>query len=99
MNLDGLLIECAGEYEKSGFLMYVREFENVRYFSFRVEGYWVGFISDIPTQIPSDILDFLGQIDILVVPFSKSEQIFIEQIEPKIIISFSPLASDLIPVF
>lgn len=49
--------------------MYVREHEGIRYFSFRVEGFWIGYISGIPNEIPAEIIDFLGQLDILLSPF------------------------------
>lgn len=99
VSLDELNIECAGEYEKSGFLMYVRESNNIRYYYFRVEGNWIGYIPEVPTEIESKILDFFGQLDILVAPFSKSEQKFLEQIEPKLLITSAENASDLSSVF
>lgn len=96
ITLDTLFIDTPGEYEKGGFLMYVREDEAIRYYHFRVEGYWIGYISGIPTEIPAQILDFLGQLDILVAPFGKTEQKFLEQIEPKMLVSFSDSAADLV---
>lgn len=99
VNLDGLLIDSAGEYEKSGFLMYAREKDGIRYFSFRVEGFWIGYISEVPTEIPAEIIDFFGQLDVLVAPFGKNEQRFVEQIEPKILVSFAETAMDLSPIF
>ncbi len=76
--------------------MYVRESAGIFYYLFRAEGNWVAYIPSIPTEIESKILDFFGQLDILVAPFSKSEQKFLEQIEPKMLISFAPNAPDLI---
>lgn len=93
--LDGLDIECAGEYEKSGFLLYARESAGIFYYLFRAEDQWIAYIPSIPQEIDAKILDFFGQLDILVAPFAKSEQKFLEQIEPKMLVSFSPQASDL----
>lgn len=93
--LDELEIDCAGEYEKSGFLLYVRTNEGLNFYHFRVEGFWIGFIPAIPANLPAEIAEFFGQLDILVAPFSKSEKNFIEQIEPKMLISFSDFAADL----
>ncbi len=41
------------------------------------------------------IFDFFGQLDVLVAPFSKAEQKFLEQIEPKMLVTFAPTGSDL----
>ena len=98
ITLDNLVIDCPGEYEKSGILMYVRQHDGIMYAYFRVEGYWLGFISSVPQEIPADILDFFGQLDILVAPFAKSEQKFIEQIEPKMLVSFAESSSDLVQI-
>lgn len=98
VDLDGLQIECAGEYEKSGFLMYVREDQKIHYYMFRVEGFWIGYIPEIPTEIDAKIFDFFGQLDVLVAPFSKTEQKFLEQIEPKMLVTFAPTGSDLVAV-
>lgn len=98
VTLDGFLVDVAGEYEKSGFLLYSREHDGIKYFHFRVEGYWLAYISLIPSEIPASILDFFGQLDILIAPFSKSEQKFLEQIEPKMLISTKDTASDLVQI-
>lgn len=97
--LDELEIDTAWEYEKSGFLMYVREFENILYFYFRVEGNWLAYIPLIPKEIDSKILDLFGNLDILIAPFSKSEQKLIESIEPRMMISFADNSSDLVSIF
>lgn len=97
--LDELEIDTAWEYEKSGFLMYVREFENILYFYFRVEGNWLAYIPSIPKEIDSKILDLFGNLDILIAPFAKSEQKLIESIEPRMMISFAENSSDLVSIF
>lgn len=98
VDLDGILIDMPGEYEKSWFLMYVKKSDNIMYFHFRVEWNWIAYIPEIPKDIDSKILDFFGQLDILIAPFSKSEQKLIENIEPRMIVSFSEKSSDLIPL-
>lgn len=95
--LDGLTIDTAGEYEKGGFLLYVRDVD-VRYCHFRAEGQWIGYIPEIPAEIDAKTLDFLGQLDILIAPFAKSEQKFLEQIEPRLLISYASNAAELISV-
>lgn len=98
--LDELSIDSAWEYEKWGFLMYVKEVDMVRYYYFRVEWYWVAYIPVIPQwEMDSKILDFFGQLDILVAPFSISEKKLLEQIEPRMLVTFSEKANDLVWLF
>lgn len=97
--LDELLIDCPGEYEKWGFLLYAREHNEILYYHFRVEGNWIAYIPQTPsTEIDSQILEFFWQIDILIAPFSKTEQKYLEQIEPKMLVSFKENAADLTPI-
>lgn len=86
--LDGFLVDVPGEYEKGGFLLYVREYEGIRLAHFRVEGYWCGYMSDIPESMSGDMLDFFGQLDILFAPIEKKHQSLLEQIEPRLLVSY-----------
>ena len=95
MILDGMLIEMAGEYEKGGFLLHVLEVDEHRYYELRVEGYTVWYIPDDITEIASGVLDFLGDIDVLIVPGSKVIHPVIEKIEPRLIAAYGPNAHEL----
>ncbi|PID83699.1 hypothetical protein CSB09_04805 [Candidatus Gracilibacteria bacterium] len=97
--LDGMAITCAGEYEKSGFLLYVKQWNQKWVYHFRVEGYWIAYIPDFVTEIDSDTINFLGQIDILVMPAGKSSQKVIEQIEPKMLVTYGEKASEVPALF
>lgn len=97
--IDDFVISCAGEYEKSGFLFHVRENDGIFYAHFRIEGEWIGYISSIPTDLDTKILDFFGQLDILLAPFSKSEKKLLEQLEPRMLISFSDASQELATLF
>lgn len=57
--LDGMTIDMAGEYEKSGCLMYVWQKDDVRLYHFRVEGYWIAYIPTLLADISPEALDFL----------------------------------------
>lgn len=94
VSVDGLSITSAGEYEKSGFLLYAYENE-YRYYTLRAEGMWIGFMPEIPENLDTKVLDFFGQLDILVSPISKGQQKILEQLEPRMLISYSDMASEL----
>jgi hypothetical protein len=93
--LDGLVIDCAGEYEKSGFLMYLREYNGLQYYHFRVEGYWMGYIPVLPEEIDGDTVDFLGQLDILIAPVGKKDQKLLDVIEPRLLIAYGTSACEM----
>ncbi len=93
--LDGLEIDCAGEYEKSGFLLYVREYEGYRYYHFRVEGYWLGYMPVLPEEMDGDSVDFFGQLDILIAPVGKKNQKPLNLLEPRLLIAYGEAACEL----
>ncbi len=93
--LDGMSIDMAGEYEKAGVLLYVHTDNEVNYYHFRVEGYWIAYIPLVITEISSDILEFLGNIDILVMPGAKSMQGVLEKIEPRRIVTYGESAHEI----
>ena len=95
VEVDGLLIDCAGEYEKSGFLVYLRKYDDYLYYHFRVEGYWMGYIPNLPTEMDADTIDFLGQLDVLVAPIGKKDQKLLDVIEPRLLVAYGPAACEM----
>lgn len=92
--LDGMSVEMAGEYEKGGFLLYVQSENDVSYYHFRVEGYWIVYIPTVVTDISGDILEFLGNIDVLVMPGARSIQALIEKLEPRLLVTYGEWAHE-----
>ncbi len=95
ITLDGMEIDMAWEYEKSGCLMYVFDKNDEKLYHFRTEGYWVAYIPHIPTLISAEALEFLGTIDVLVMPGSKASHEIVEKIEPRILVTYWELAHEL----
>lgn len=93
--LDGMPIEIAGEYEKWGFLLYVQSENGMNYYHFRVEGYWVVYIPTLVTDISGDILEFLGNVDILVMPGARTMHAVLEKIEPRLLVTYGESAHDI----
>ncbi|MBC7498116.1 hypothetical protein H7170_00570 [Candidatus Gracilibacteria bacterium] len=93
--LDGLSIELPGEYEKSSILMYAFNKNDERLYHFRTEGYWIAYIPTLLADISTEALDFLGGIDILIMPGSKSIQPTVEKIEPGLLITYDEGASEI----
>ena len=93
--LDGLAIELPGEYEKSSILMYSFHKNDERLYHFRTEGYWIAYIPEILTDISTEALDFLGGIDILIMPGAKSMQSTLEKVEPGLLITYGESAHEI----
>jgi hypothetical protein len=86
--LDGLDIALPGEYEKSGCLMYAWQKNDERLYHFRTEGYWIAYIPALLADISPEALDFLGSVDVLVMPGAKSMQAVLEKVEPRMIVTY-----------
>lgn len=95
VTLDGLDIELPGEYEKSGCLMYAFSKNDERLYHFRTEGYWIAYIPTLINDISTEALDFLGGIDILVMPGAKSMQPTLEKVEPELLVTYGESATEI----
>ena len=95
VTLDGLAIELPGEYEKSGCLMYAFSKNDEKLYHFRTEGYWIAYIPQILTDISTEALDFLGGVDILVMPGAKVMQPALEKVEPELLITYGESAHEI----
>lgn len=95
VTLDGLDIELPGEYEKSGCLMYAFSKNDEKLYHFRTEGYWIAYIPQILTDVSTEALDFLGGVDILVMPGAKIMQPALEKVEPELLVTYGESASEI----
>lgn len=95
VTLDSLDIELPGEYEKSGCLMYAFEQNDERLYHFRVEGYWVAYIPALLSDITAEALDFLGSVDVLVMPGAKSMHGVVEKVEPRLLVTYGDTAQEI----
>ena len=95
VTLDGLDIELPGEYEKSGCLMYAFLKNDEKLYHFRTEGYWIAYIPQILTDVSTEALDFLGGVDILVMPGAKVMQGALEKIEPELLVTYGETAREI----
>lgn len=93
--LDGLTLEMPWEYEKWGFLAYAQEENEALVFQIMIEGYHIWFIPSFMPDLSSATLDFLWDIDVLILFAKKESTVIIEKIEPRLVIAYWENAHDL----
>lgn len=86
--LDGFDINFPGEYEKSGILWEVKEYSEILFFKFLIDGKKVAIITSDSFEIKEEILKFFGDIDILVIVGSKQSVKVFENIEAKVVVPY-----------
>lgn len=93
--LDGLTLDMAGEYEKWGFLAYTHDENETLIYHITAEWYKIGYVPSLFTDLSASTLEFLGDIDILVMPTGKGSMSVIEKIEPRLVVTYGDSAHEL----
>lgn len=86
--LDGMTIDFFGEYEKSGFLATFHEVEGKNLFTLRVEGKNIAYVPTDTLEISEKVVDFLGNIDILILPGDKNATKIFENLEARVVVPY-----------
>jgi Beta-lactamase superfamily domain len=93
--LDWLSLDMAGEYEKWGFLAYTHTEDETLIYHITAEGYKIWYVPTLVSDLSASTLEFLGDIDILVMPSAKGSVPVIEKIEPRLIVTYGETAHEL----
>lgn len=88
--LDTMVIDFPGEYEKSGFLVTFQEIQGTCLFVLNVEGKNIAYVPTDTLEITEKIVDFLGNIDILILPGDKNATKIFENLETRIVVPYGP---------
>lgn len=86
--LDGMTIDFFGEYEKSGFLATFHEVEGKPLFTLRAEGKNIAYVPTDALEITEKVVDFLGNIDILILPGDKNATKIFENLEARMVVPY-----------
>ena len=86
--LDTMAIDFFGEYEKSGFLATFHEVEGKNLFTLRIEGKNIAYIPTDTLEITEKVVNFLGNIDILILPGNKNSTKIFENVEARMVIPY-----------
>lgn len=86
--LDGFDVNHPGEYEKSGILLEVKEYTEILFFKFLVDGKHIAIVTSDSFEIKEEILKFFGDIDVLIITGTKAGVKVFENIEAKMVIPY-----------
>lgn len=86
--LDNLDVNFPWEYEKAEMLLEVKEFESELIYKFYVEGYNIVIVTKESFDTIENILSFFGDVDLLILPWTKNAIKLYENIEAKIVLPY-----------
>lgn len=88
VNIDWFEIDYPGEYEKSGILSEVFEFDEKLFYAIHTEQKLIMVIFEEVAEIKPELLEFFGDVDVLAVVWSKNMNKLVENIETRVVIPF-----------
>ncbi len=77
-----------GEYEKSGVLLEVKEYEEKLFYHFVIDTKHVVIVNAESLELKEEIVTFFGDVDILLIHGSKASAKLFENIEAKVVVPF-----------
>lgn len=81
-------VSYPGEYEKSGNLLEVKEYENTLFYKFLVDTKHICIVPKENFELKEEILEFFGDVDVLLIKGSKASFKTFENIEAKMVIPY-----------
>lgn len=86
--LDTFDVTFPWEYEKSGILLEVKEYNDILFYNFLIEWKHLVIISNDDFEMKEEILSFFWDVDILIIIWSKKSAEIFENIEARIVIPY-----------
>jgi len=86
--LDWFDISYPWEYEKSGILVEVKEYQEELYYNFLIDKKRLVIITKDNFELKEEILSFFGDVDVLIIISSKEAAKIFESIEAKMVIPY-----------
>ena len=88
VHIDSMDVGHPGEFEKSGILLEVKEFSDILFYSFTVDGKHIVIITDENFELKEEILSFFPDVDILIITGSKESAKIFENIEARVVVPY-----------
>jgi hypothetical protein len=88
VELDWFNVTYPWEYEKSGILLEVKEFENILFYNFLIEKKHIVIITNDKFELKEEILSFFWDVDTLIIIWTKDAAKVFENIEANVVIPY-----------
>ena len=88
IKIDDLSVSYPGEYEKSGILLEVKDYQNNLFYSFAIDWIHVFFILADEFELKEEIISFFGDVDVLVILWTKKSVKIFENVEARVVIPY-----------
>lgn len=88
LEIDGLKIEMAGEYEKSGILLQTRLIGEILVHELQVERKVIGFIPAEILETSEELVAFFDELDMLLISGAKSDIQIFENLEARMVVPY-----------
>jgi len=87
--LDSFLVDMPWEFEKSEILLEVKQWKEKLFYKFNIDNKVVVILLDDNFEAEEEILSFFGDVDILILPWSKASVKIYENIEAKLVLPYN----------
>jgi len=86
--IDWLSVTHPWEFEKWWILLEVKEYNKILFYSFTIDTKHLVIISNDSFELKEEILSFFGDVDVLVIVWSKESAKIFENIEARVVVPF-----------
>ncbi|MCH8518853.1 hypothetical protein LAT59_03780 [Candidatus Gracilibacteria bacterium] len=89
--MDDYEVSFPGEYEKSGNLLEVKEYTDLLFYKFLIDGKHLCIVPSDSFELKEEIIGFFGDVDVLIIKGSKESFKIFENIEAKVVIPYGDM--------
>ncbi len=86
--LEDFDVSFPGEYEKSGNLLEVKEYTDLLFYKFLIDGKHICIVTSDSFELKEEIVGFFGDVDVLIIIGTKDAVKIFENIEAKVVIPY-----------
>ncbi len=88
VKIDNLNVVHAWEFEKSWILLEVKSYNNNLFYSFTIDSKHLVIITNDTFELKEEILSFFGDVDVLIIKWSKESAKIFENIEARMVVPY-----------
>ena len=90
VKIEDLDVTYPWEFEKSGILLEVKEYNEILFYSFTIDSKHLVIISNDEFEMKEEIMSFFGDVDVLIITWTKKWAEIFENIEARVVIPYWP---------